>query len=62
MPIDEVILIVLCHYLGFDVLLFSPNGINLLGDYIDNEFINYFHIGDNVENLGIPKNYLNIRG
>ena len=61
MSIEEISVIVICHFLGFDILMFSPNGTNLLGNFIDNDLINYYHIGENNNNISIPKKYLNIR-
>lgn len=59
LSIEEIISIVLCHYLGFDVVIYSLNGFNILGDYIDIELINEHNIGDTTRIIEIPNIYLN---
>ncbi|MBP3201130.1 MAG: hypothetical protein J6M39_05745 [Lachnospiraceae bacterium] len=58
MPIEDAIIIVLLHYIGFDIVLFTPSGVNCIDQYLNVELINEYQIGEYAENVKIPNLYL----
>ena len=53
-PIEDAIILVLLHYIGLDVIIFTPNGTNCMGQYLNEDIINEYQIGNNVENVHVP--------
>lgn len=54
MKIEDVILLVLLHYLGFDVLIYVPSGLNCIDVNLNANLINEFQLENNVEKIKIP--------
>ena len=59
MPIEDAIIIILLHYVGFDILIFAPSGINCIDCLLNCELINEYDVGNYVYDTKIPKLYLN---
>ncbi len=59
MPIEDAITLVLLHYIGFDVIIFTPSGVNCIDQYLNVDLINEYQIGNYEENVKIPNLYLN---
>lgn len=51
LTLQEAILIVLLHYLGFDVLIFAPNGVDKIDCYLNVDLVQQHQIGKYNYNL-----------
>ena len=51
---SEVIYLVLLYYIGFDVLIFAPNGVSNIEYLLNKNIIQVHELGEYVENVRIP--------
>lgn len=54
LTIPEIVLLVLAYYLGFDVLIFAPNGVSCIEYLLNKNIIQIHELGNYKENMSIP--------
>lgn len=60
--LKDIILLHYLHYIGFDVLIFTPTGYNVLDEFIDKDIIEKYYEGNGVEPFDVvfkKKSFIN---
>ena len=54
LSVSEAILLVLLYYIGFDILIFAPNGVSNIEYLLNNNIIQVHEIGEHRSDVKIP--------